>query len=158
MAFEEVKETFDDTNKILPELEISMDEINSYLNMEYKIFYAMAIEELFEVSFALKKYSMYIKKEYNRSSAISRWCYNILLKKAKPLCANYNLYDKDERFYSVIRESQPLQNIQERKENAEIKTNMLNDLDISIASLVKMIDNLIEYKIREKRNDTTSKD
>lgn len=145
-------------SKTIPELNVSMDEISNYLNMEYQIYRALDTEELLDIVWTLKRYSLYLQKEYNEENSRARWCYNTIMKIGKPLATNYGSYDKDERLQSAVRENEALRNIQEKKIDSESKAAILDGMSRSVSYLTNMLEKLAFYKLERKKNESTGQD
>jgi hypothetical protein len=136
------------SDKVLPSLEIDKEKIDTYLCYPYEILQAFSIEELGQIVFDLKKYSLSLKLEFNKNKARNRWLNNVLLKAAKPLALNYSSYDKEERFFSAIQENPKLVEYFKTKENCGAKADILYDVNSSIDGLIYTIENILSYKIR----------
>ena len=147
--------------KTLPKIGSKIEDINLYLSYDYKTYEIMSIEELLEIIWELKKYSLEIKINSNKEKAKSRWLYTTINKIAKPECEQYKSYDKDERLYSVIKESDNLKKFLQMKIDSDYKSDALDGIEKGINNLVYILKNLHDYKISKKsfekgvKNDNT---
>ena len=140
---------------VAPVFEVDMEKVNRYFSYSYEIIGAMSIEELQEMLWELRRYSLFIRKEYNIVKARSKWLYNTILKVGKPLALEHKSYDKDERLYSAINDNDFLKSIFEKKREFDSKVDVLEDLWKQVDYLINTIDSLVytKFKINREKKD-----
>jgi len=138
---------------ILPEINNDNEKINTYINYEYNIFREMNVCEIEEVIWEFKKYSLKVEQERNLANSRARWINSKLNESAKPLATNYSSYDKDERLYSAIRESEPLREKLNKKIDFEAKSDILYGISKKIDNMIYMLEKLYSYKLQEKQKE-----
>lgn len=143
---------------LLPQLNIDVEDISNYLNMDYDIFAAMSPEELSEIVWKLKRYSLYLKCEYNKYNSRARWLYTTINKMCKPRAKEYNCYDKDERLYSAIGESPKAKSFLDLKIENEQESSLIEGIDSSVKYMISMLEGLYFYKLERKKNDSARED
>jgi len=150
--------TEDIKSKLTPNIECDPQEITEYLNCAYDVYMKMGHEELFEVVWKLRQYSLFIKKEYNESAARARWCYNNIIKVGKPAASEFDSYDKDERLQCAIQNNEHLKKLQDAKIKYDSDVVLLEGVDRSISYLTVMLERLLDYKFERIKNERNSKD
>lgn len=144
-------------DKTLPKVDVPVEDINTYLSHEYKAYEIMSAEELLEIIWDLKRYSLELKIKTNKEKAKARWLYTTINKIAKPECQQYKSYDKDERFYSVVKEHGGLQKYLKMKIESDYKSDALDGVEKEINNLIYILKNLHNYKISKMAFDKGEK-
>lgn len=140
-------------DKIMPDIKSDNEKINTYINFEYKVFREMEVSELEEVIWEFKKYSLKVEQERNLANSRARWLNSSINESAKPLATNYNSYDKEERYYSAIKETAPLKEKLNKKVDFEAKSDILYGISRKIDNMIDMLEKLYSYRLQERQKE-----